>query len=211
MVCPPVYFTWGESGQRFSKTIFRYLRTAQCLIRLEDEQYDFENCFTVQTSSREIFSLRQGVFPELTMYERSSQDSQGSFMGIRFAKLSKARPLRNMFDAGFVFSHSDNSLYVTGGDEPTSGCKVQEVERYDLGENRWYVMPKLEIARKSHSCCAQGDYIYVCGGIGKQGYTILSSIERFNVKTRENWVVNNVPFEHSIQPTIAPLMTSVEQ
>ena len=67
----------------------------------------------------------------------------------------------------------------------------------------------MQIARKCHSSSALGNYIYVAGGLGSMGYTILSTIERLDVVRRDGWQVISAPYEHSIQPTSAAMMISL--
>ena len=55
-----------------------------------------------------------------------------------------------------------------------------------------------------------GTCVYVAGGLGSMGYTILSTIEKLDVKYHKHeWQVINAPYEHSIHPTSAPLMISL--
>ena len=55
------------------------------------------------------------------------------------------------------------------------------VEKYDVGTDRWSLVPSLNIARENCSSCCLNDSLYVfCGFSYKRGY--LNNIECLDVK-----------------------------
>ena len=69
----------------------------------------------------------------------------------------------------------------------------QQVEVYNIKDNRWSKAPQLKNRRTQRSSCSLGEYVYVTGGIYQGSY--LNSIERFDVRTgfKQGWeVIGNI-------------------
>ena len=60
----------------------------------------------------------------------------------------------------------ESYIVVSGGQCPQTHALLQSVDIYKIKANAWKPAPMLTIARKSHSSCCLGDYIYVaCGQV----------------------------------------------
>ena len=62
-----------------------------------------------------------------------------------------------------LVSTDSGCIYAIGGLN-FSEKVMKRCEKYILALNEWVPIPKLNIARKNHSSCSIGEYIYVIGG-----------------------------------------------
>ena len=74
------------------------------------------------------------------------------------------------------------SIFLSGGFNPASTCK--EVYEYRISSNTWSCAPYINQERNSHSSCAAGNFIYICGGciqaiIQNRGFN--QSVERLKI------------------------------
>ena len=89
----------------------------------------------------------------------------------------KSPPSSRGFPALCVYS--DAYIFVSGGQSPIEFTdEFKTVDFYDVGKDAWKTAPPMNFARKNHSMCALGKYIYAFSGINSSG--MLDSIERLD-------------------------------
>ena len=57
---------------------------------------------------------------------------------------------------------------MTGGSDKESQKAMVSCQRYDIQKDQWYHVADLNKARRDHSSCALGDFVYVFGGPGSK-------------------------------------------
>ena len=107
-------------------------------------------------------------------------------------------------------AYQDAYIFVSGGQSPIEFTEqFASVDFYDVGKDQWTSAPPMNVARKNHSMCALGKYIYVFSGVSDQGFC--DSIERLDVGAVVNgrtarWEVINLEAGNSIPARGVPLV-----
>jgi hypothetical protein len=77
--------------------------------------------------------------------------------------------LPRMFNIRFNFAvlHFKGKVFVTGGRAygPNDVAIMNQCEYYDIGENKWFQMPSMNVQRCGHQMFAYKNKIYVIGGL----------------------------------------------
>lgn len=104
----------------------------------------------------------------------------------------------------------DSYIFVSGGQSPIEFTnQFDTVEFYDVGKDQWQKAPAMNIARKNHSMCALGKYIYAFSGVSSQGFC--DSIERLDASAvvagrTARWEVVNLEAGNNIPARGVPLV-----
>ena len=133
------------------------------------------------------------------------------------SKIASGSPIKNAmskplssrgFPALCVFQ--DSYIFVSGGQSPIEFTNnFDTVEFYDVGKDQWQTAPAMNIARKNHSMCALGKYIYAFSGVSSQGFC--DSIERLDASAvvagrTARWEVVNLEAGNNIPARGVPLV-----
>ena len=91
--------------------------------------------------------------------------------------MARCFPAVVVFQSAFIF--------VSGGSSPIDFTKeFASCCYYDVGKDEWNQAPEMNFARKNHSMCAFGKYIYAFSGVNNSGW--LDSIERLDASAITN-------------------------
>lgn len=105
-------------------------------------------------------------------------------------------------------SYKTSHIVVSGGQDPQTFKTLASCEIYEIRANKWTKAPNMHFARKCHSSCSVGDYVYVaCGQVevhdDKSGRTqkiLTNQIERLDLKSfvqgdKVTWELINISHE----------------
>ena len=76
-------------------------------------------------------------------------------------------------------SYKDEFILATGGKILGRITAIAEV--YSVSDNRWSLIPDMNVERSDHGSCAVENYVYVACGLSSRYYKYLQGIERINM------------------------------